>query len=659
MEQGKNEDTDMGKKIDLETLRQQIQGLPIDKELKHDLLDAISDKKRYGLVWEESEEEAQEIMQEYLPVFKEDESKRLDSAPEGSPNHVLIEGDNLNALTALTYTHAGKIDVIYIDPPYNTGNKDFVYNDSFVDKEDGYRHSKWLSFMNKRLKIAKKLLSDKGVIFISIDDNEQAQVKLLCDEIFGEINFIATLPTIMNLKGNQDEFGFAGTHEYTLVYCLCHDICSLNQLPVEEEELDDWLSDEKGYYKKGANLKSTGINAPKERRPNLYYPILVDSKTLVVSTISEEEFSKIYNRDLKQHNEFYIAELRNKYEKLGYYFLLPITNGKGMSWRWSWQKVKTTSAEIIVNVNGNDVSLYKKQRPQMGDLPSKKPKSVFYKPEYSSGNGKAEIVSILGDNIFGYPKPLRLMVDILTIASSTDATILDFFAGSGTTLHATMQLNSEDGGHRQCILVTNNENGICEKVTYERNKRVIQGYTTPKGEQVPGLTNNNLRYYKTEFVPRENSVKNRRALMASCIDLLCIKNNIYHEKETFGGRKFKKSVLRYFKDNAGQMLVVLDERVISLIVPMMAEIATKDNPLKVYVYSDGAYAYDDEFKEVLPFIQLSALPAAFIQALESEDVLPEQKVKEEEIAEFNEEEMQEALNDTYNYVEKEGDNDND
>lgn len=176
---------------------------------------------------------------------------------------------------------------------------------------------------------------------------------------------------------------------------------------------------------------------------------------------------------------------------------------------------------------------------------------------------------------------------------------------------------------------------------------------------MPGLTNNNLRYYKTEFVPRENSVKNRRAMMASCIDLLCIKNNIYQEEESFGGRKFKKSVLRYFKNNAGQMLVVLDERVVSLIVPMIAEVATKDNPLKVYVYSDGAYAYDDEFKEVLPFIELSALPAAFIQALESEDVLPEQKVKEEEIAEFNEEEMQEALHDTYNYVEKKGDNDND
>ena len=184
----------MAKKMDLGALRQQILELQIDKELKHDLLEVINEKKHYGLVWEGSSEAAWDDMQDQLPVFVEDESKRLDSAPEGSPNHLLIEGDNLNALAALTYAYAGKIDVIYIDPPYNTGNKDFIYNDSFVDKEDGYRHSKWLSFMNRRLKIAKKLLSEKGVIFISIDDNEQADLKLLCDEIFGEDRFVATIP---------------------------------------------------------------------------------------------------------------------------------------------------------------------------------------------------------------------------------------------------------------------------------------------------------------------------------------------------------------------------------------------------------------------------------------------------------------------------------
>ena len=630
MEQGKNENTDMGKKIDLQTLRQQIQEFPIDKELKHDLLEAISDKKRYGLVWEESEEEAQEIMQEYLPVFKEDESKRLDSVPEGSPNHVLIEGDNLNALTALTYTHAGKIDVIYIDPPYNTGNKDFVYNDSFVDKEDGYRHSKWLSFMDKRLKIAKKLLSDKGVIFISIDDNEQASLRLLCDEVFGEHNCLVNM--VWDLGSGTSAGHFTRAHEYILVYAL-----NRNNIPNfsgGEGVIDDRAIKKKSiknaeseyFFKAGTKFEaSDGFELTGEWGGS--------EKTRLVKGRFICE-----NKQLKE--DVVLAACWTQRNQMDSFFSGKETfDSKG-------QKV----LEFYFRDNGK---LYcRKERDTIN------PPSVL-RNIATTKQGSALLKDMFdGQVVFDFSKPIKLLQFLLSLRSP-NAIVLDFFAGSGTTLHATMQLNSEDEGHRQCILVTNNENGICEKVTYERNKRVIQGYTTPKGEQVPGLTNNNLRYYKTEFVPRENSVKNRRALMASCIDLLCIKNNIYHEEESFGGRKFKKSVLRYFKNNAGQMLVVLDERVVSLIVPMIAEVATKDNPLKVYVYSDGAYAYDDEFKEVLPFIELSALPAAFIQALESEDVLPEQKVKEEEIAEFNEEEMQEALHDTYNYVEKKGDNDND
>ena len=620
----------MGKKLDLQTLRQQIQEFPIDKELKHDLLEAISDKKRYGLVWEESEEEAQEIMQEYLPVFKEDESKRLDSVPEGSPNHVLIEGDNLNALTALTYTHAGKIDVIYIDPPYNTGNKDFVYNDSFVDKEDGYRHSKWLSFMDKRLKIAKKLLSDKGVIFISIDDNEQASLRLLCDEVFGEHNCLVNM--VWDLGSGTSAGHFTRAHEYILVYAL-----NRNNIPNfsgGEGVIDDRAIKKKSiknaeseyFFKAGTKFEaSDGFELTGEWGGS--------EKTRLVKGRFICE-----NKQLKE--DVVLAACWTQRNQMDSFFSGKETfDSKG-------QKV----LEFYFRDNGK---LYcRKERDTIN------PPSVL-RNIATTKQGSALLKDMFdGQVVFDFSKPIKLLQFLLSLRSP-NAIVLDFFAGSGTTLHATMQLNSEDGGHRQCILVTNNENGICEKVTYERNKRVIQGYTTPKGEQVPGLTNNNLRYYKTEFVPRENSVKNRRALMASCIDLLCIKNNIYHEEESFGGRKFKKSVLRYFKNNAGQMLVVLDERVVSLIVPMIAEVATKDNPLKVYVYSDGAYAYDDEFKEVLPFIELSALPAAFIQALESEDVLPEQKVKEEEIAEFNEEEMQEALHDTYNYVEKKGDNDND
>ena len=154
------------------------------------LLGLLRESKTYGLVWEDKPEDVEERLRNELPVLIEDKDRALTDAGPDAPNHVLIEGDNLEALTTLAYTHAGKIDVIYIDPPYNTGNKDFVYNDSFVDSEDSYRHSKWLSFMSRRLKIAKKLLSDRGVIFISIDENEVGALRLLGDEIFLSKNFV-------------------------------------------------------------------------------------------------------------------------------------------------------------------------------------------------------------------------------------------------------------------------------------------------------------------------------------------------------------------------------------------------------------------------------------------------------------------------------------
>lgn len=611
--------------MDKNKLKQKIEELEgLTNEEKSELIKLLRSQKKYGLVWEDKPEDVEQRMLNEQPVLVEVPERAIISNDAEAPNHILIEGDNLEVLTALSYSHAGMIDVIYIDPPYNTGNKDFVYNDSFVDKEDGYRHSKWLSFMNKRLKIAKGLLSDKGVLFISIDDNEFAQLKMLCNEILGEENHISTLATIMNLKGNQDEFGFAGTHEYTLVYCLSHDNCVLGQLPIAEEELDEWQSDDKGYYKKGANLKSTGINAPREKRPNLFYPILIDKTTKAVSTITQDEFELIYDKALKMHDEAYLSQLRLKYKNLGYIFLLPLTSGKEMSWRWGIQKVRAESDELIVSMKGNDVSIYKKQRPQLGDMPSKKPKSVFYKPEYSSGNGKAELISVLGESLFGYPKPLQLIKDFLTISYYKEARILDVFAGSGTTLHATMQLNAEDGGHRQCILATNNENGICENVTYERNRRVIQGYTTPKGEEVVGLMHNNLRYYKTQLVSRDKTVKNLRLLTSLSTDMLCIRNDVYSEK-AFAGRLINKQIARYFESASGKrrMLVIYHEEAIEALVQMIATLPKFDDKLMVYVFSPNGYAYDDDFEDVADKVKLCAIPDAILNAYRR--VLPKRK----------------------------------
>ena len=304
-----------------------------------------------------------------------DRSFGTENEPLGTGN-LLIEGDNLIALNALLPYYAGKVKCIIIDPPYNTGNENWVYNDNVnhptIQKwlrktvgtltADLSRHDKWLCMMYPRLCLLHQLLREDGVIFISIDDNEVHHLHSLMNEIFGEVNLIACLPTVMNLKGNNDEFGFAGTHEYTLCWAKNKEYAQIGEFEVDEEEiLDSWLEDDYGYYKKGAGLKATGQNAPRSKRPNLYYPIFVGP---------QDELAIVENSET------------SKYEKI-----LPITDGEEMSWRWGKKKVVTHTHDLIVERTDAEISLFKKQRPGIGDLPTRKPKSLLYKPEYSSGNG--------------------------------------------------------------------------------------------------------------------------------------------------------------------------------------------------------------------------------------------------------------------------------
>ena len=605
-----------------------IEGLTNEEKSK--LTELLNTEKKYGLVWEEKQEDIEKRLETELPVLQEVKERAITSSSPDAPNHILIEGDNLEALTALSYTHSGKIDVIYIDPPYNTGNKDFVYNDKFVDREDGYRHSKWLSFMNKRLRIAKGLLSDKGVIFISIDDNEQAQLKLLCDEIFGEKNFVVNAPVIMNLKGNQDEFGFAGTHEYLIVYALSISKTIINQFKINDEEIDNWFEDEIGLYKKGATLKRTGTDAPRSKRPYGYFPILINSQTNSVLCISDEEYQLLYDKKTNSFNDTYIDKLCTKYKNIGFEVIIPTAKGIKTSWRWGFETVKKNKNEILIYSEGNNISLYKKQRPNIGDLPSKKPKSFLYKPNYSSGNGTSLIENILHSKKFNNPKPLDLIYDYLYLSSNRNSTILDFFAGSGTTLHATMQLNNEDGGKRKCILVTNNENGICENVTYERNKRVTNGYTTPKGENIAGLKENSLRYYKTYLLPREKTTANMRRLMHLATDMLCIRNDVY-APAPLAGKDINNDIARYFNDGKRQMLVVYREEAIEGLVKIILKSPPTENRIKTYVFSPNSYAFDEDFYDVADRVELCALPDAIYNAYRH--VLPK---PEKQYAEKNE-----------------------
>ena len=408
--------------------------------------------------------------------------------------NLYIVGDNIDALKHLLSSYAGKIKCIYIDPPYNTGTDGFVYPDNFqfnieelaqkigITEEEAQRildlsgkstHSAWLTFMYPRLVLARDLLSDDGVIFISIDDNEQANLKLMCDEIFGEENKIGNLPTIMNLKGNQDEFAFAGTHEYTIVYAKNKNLSTFKGLVLDEEDIiSEWLTDEYGFYKKGASLISTGQNSPREHRPNLWFPIFYKDDKLKLP--EKDLISSLYDDETREFNDFILDEYIKKMEKDGYTPILPFVNEQKASWRWSLSKLQRQLDDVIITKTNNGISLNKKQRPELSDLPSKKMKTLLYKPEYSSGNGTTEIKKLFGINrIFDNPKPVSLLSDLIYISSLENSITLDFFSGSSTTADAVMQLNAEDGGNRKYIMVQIPEKIDENKPAYKAGYRTI------------------------------------------------------------------------------------------------------------------------------------------------------------------------------------------
>lgn len=553
------------------------------------LLALINEHKTYGLVWEDKPEDVEQRLASEYPVLTEVRNRAIISDNLEAPNHILIEGDNLEALTTLSYTHAGKIDVIYIDPPYNTGNKDFVYNDSYIDTEDSYRHSKWLSFMSRRLRIAQKLLSDRGVIFISIDDNEHAALKLLCDEIFGQQNFVSNIIWEKADSPRMDAKTVSSKHDFILTFAKDLSTLPIHRLVVTEIPAHYNKTDESGrrYYLKP--LRYMGNADSREDRPNMYFPLIAPDGTEV----------------------------------------FPIrADGSDGRWRWSKEKYEKEKARIEFVKTKKGWSVY--TRLYADNMDTTPVESIWYNKDVESNRQAIATIKLIfgSEKTFTNPKPIKLIQRIASIVGGKESYILDFFAGSGTTLHAVMQLNAEDGGKRQCILCTNNENGICENVTYERNKRVINGYTKPNGEHVEGLHDNNLRYYCTDFVSRERTQKNRRDLMDKSTDLLCIKEDLYTEHPKFGHIGLNPKGARYFADGKKQMLVIYRPEFIPYFVDEIDKMDIAE-PIKVYVYAPDRYAYDDEFAIVADKVSLCALPQNIIDAMAR--VMPD-KVSEKTIA---------------------------
>ena len=394
--------------------------------------------KKYGLVFEEHREEIDAVLDTHTPVLTEDADLFID---HGGQMNFLLEGDNLAALKLLEKTHRGNIDLIFIDPPYNTRNGDFGYDDSRVDLTDTFRHSKWVSFMSERLLVARRLLKNDGVIFIAIDDNEQAALKLLCDQLFGEENFLASIIWQHSIQPK----GYSGTFSVHHNYILCYQKTAqfvLNSLPRTDEDNKAYANpdnDPRGRWRSGDVRNAL-------YRPNLIYDIISPSGNVIK----------------------------------------PCANG----WRWSKETVeeKIKSGEIIFSKDETRII----RKIYLDTLEGRTPETIWFgKDVGTTRSAMSEIKEIFGSSAFGTPKPTSLIERTLRLISRTDATVLDFFAGSGTTGHAVMKLNAEDGGTRRFILCTNNENGICRDVTYERIRRVIdkEDYAA------------SLKYYKVDYVP--------------------------------------------------------------------------------------------------------------------------------------------------------------
>lgn len=367
------------------------------------------------------------------------------NAPNSSLWHALIEADNYHALQLLRYLYGGKVDCIYIDPPYNTGARDWKYNNDYVDASNEYRHSKWLSMMEKRLKLAKELLSDDGAIFISIDDNEQAHLKILCDEIFDESNFVANIAVINNLKGRSDDKYIATAHEYLLIYRGKNFIS--RGVPIPEEYAKEYKFEDDGGKYRLQGLRKRGANSRREDRPNMFYPFFYDEKSGVLSV--DEIFGAIK--------------------------ILPhLSDGAEGCWRWGIDTARKRISELIVQkVKGRgEYDIFQKDYLPKEGARRIKPKSFWMGTEFSSEAGTLTTKTILGKGVFSTSKSVQFIKYILQQATDKNSLVVDFFAGSGTTLHAVNLLNAEDGGQRRCILVTNNEVSDAE----EKNLRK-QGFT--------------------------------------------------------------------------------------------------------------------------------------------------------------------------------------
>lgn len=544
-------------------------------ELKAELKRLKRDRK-YGLIWEEKPENIVLDGQKNIPVLKEIKDRKVNKS-ESEDFNFLIEGDNYHALSVLNYTHRNKIDVIYIDPPYNTGATDWKYNNDYVDDNDQWRHSKWISFMSHRLWLARNLLSNKGVLVCTIDDNEQEALGLLLQQIFPDRN-ISCITIVHNPAGIQGD-NFSYTHEYAYF------VYPKNGRFIGQQVREETDEDTRNFR------DVTGEDSLRTAAANCFYPVLVkDGEVVGFGPVCDNNFHPSMN--IKRND--------------GIIEIYPVDPQKvERKWRFARQTVEEVKSELKAK--------YIKARGVWDIIRTKNKfnfKTVWTDSKYSANNHGTQLLNqILSNGSFSFPKSLYAVKDCLVAASNENknAVVLDFFAGSGTTGHAVLALNKEDGGNRKFILCTNNENKICEEVTYERIKRIICGYKNLKtGENISGF-GSNLAYYKTDIVDIEklhkipDEAKIRVTYHAG--EMIAVREDTLNEVE-------KNEWWQIF-EGKGRITAIYFKEDKSKLVELVEKLEKKKTPVALYIFSWGKNEYKNEFSS--ESIRVEDIPEPIIE----------------------------------------------
>src|SRR3989339_865680 len=529
-------------------------------------IERLKKRKKYGLVWEEKPEDVVELCKTKLPVLKEVKSKEI-ITDKDKPVNILIEGDNYHALSVLNYTHEKKIDVIYIDPPYNTGAKDWKYNNDFVDINDSYRHSKWLSMMSKRLLIAKNLLKDDGVLICAIDDNEFYRLGILLEQTFQgrEIHCVTIVHNPRGIQGNN----FSYTHEYAY-FVFRKGLEVIGTRKINEEDIDF------------SNLRNWGSESLRSDARNCFYPIIVKNDKII-------GFGDVLDNNI--HPKKQTDKIK------GNNYIYPIDkNGVERKWRYARQSIEEIKHLLRAKKTngGYEIEIGKDFRTV---------RTVWQDSKYDANEYGTKLVhNLVSSSHFDFPKSVYNTFDCIApiLYQRKNAIVLDYFAGSGTTGHAVMILNKEDDGNRRFILCTNNENKIAEEVCYPRIKKVIKGHSDYL--DITGISAN-LKYFNTDLVNAEPTDKNKKILTEQATEMLCVKEGTFEPV-------IDQKKIKIFKNGNNYTGIIFDQLAIPEFNKKIKDIKAK---FSVYIFSLGDDTFDEEFEDIKKKVKLSPIPEAILR----------------------------------------------